>query len=594
MSFRLHLLIALLVLVITTHVFSLAAVSYLTLKNIDHPYKQTLIFSNDSPLQNTAITSTPEFISGAGNENISETINTTLSILTTGTHKELLYIFLSTFFLLLFFSIWLSKSLTKPLLSLYNAAINIDRGQQIFISKSAYRYKETKTLAITLASLKASIEKQNSVIRHDTRHDKLTNLLNYQAALEMLEQDTRQEHNQAFSAMRLSFNEFRSINSTLGYIRGDEIITELSNRLRKLATVNLHPFRLYNSEFLVIIHGQKIDEDWLNNFFNFICSPIFLHSSSSIRPSFSSGIAHFPMDGIDAHLLLRRTDIALNKAHKNVTQYEFYSDSIEKINLRKSIIINDLNTAIANQELWMDYQPKVKTSEGNANHFEALMRWNHPTLGLVFPDEFIEIAEQTGSIKQLSQWVLTHVCQQLHTWKQSGHLLSVAINLSANDINDPTLPEKISTLMADYELAPWQLSIEITESAALKDIDTSINVLNKISALGISLAIDDFGTGYSSLSQLKLLPVDELKIDKSFILRLNTEKRNLEIVSSTIQLGHTLGLKIIAEGVESLDAASTLAKLGCDFLQGYWIAKPMPAHQVIQWLDKFETIKFKD
>ncbi|WP_235042146.1 putative bifunctional diguanylate cyclase/phosphodiesterase [Vreelandella profundi] len=594
MSFRLHLLITLLALVITTHVVLLSAASYLTSKNTGHPHKQTLIFNSDSSLQNMAILNSSEPANGTGNENSSDVTNTPLATLLTGAHKEILYIFLGSFSALSLLSIWLSKYLAKPILSVYKAAFKIDRGQQIFISKNAYRYKETRTLATTLASLKANIEKQDSVIRHHTRHDKLTNLLNYQSALETLEQDTNKERNQEITAMRLSFNEFSSINSTLGYIRGDEIITELSNRLHQLATVNLHSFRLYNSEFLLIIYGQKVDKDWLDDFFSFLCSPIFLHSSSSIRPSFSSGIARFPMDGRDAHLLLRRTDIALNEAHKNTTQYEFYSESIEKINLRKSIIINDLNTAIANQELWMDYQPKVKTSEGNVNHFEALMRWNHPTLGLIFPDEFIEIAEQTGSIKQLSQWVLTHVCQQLHTWQQSGHLLSVAINLSANDINDQTLPEKISTLMADYELAPWQLSIEITESAALKDIDTAINVLNKISALGISLAIDDFGTGYSSLSQLKLLPVDELKIDKSFILRLNTEMRNLEIVSSTIQLGHTLGLKIIAEGVENFDAANTLAKLGCDFLQGYWIAKPMPAHQVIQWLKKFETIKFKD
>nr|WP_301734896.1 GGDEF domain-containing phosphodiesterase [Halomonas sp. MC140] len=541
-----------------------------------------------------AILNLSEPANGISNENVSDVTNIRLATLLTGAHKEILYIFLGSFSALSLLSIWLSKYLAKPLLSVYKTAFKIDRGQQIFISKNAYRYKETRTLATTLASLKANIEKQDSVIRHHTRHDKLTNLLNYQSALETLEQDTNKERNQEISVMRLSFNEFNSLNSTLGYIRGDEIITELSNRLHQLATVNLHSFRLYNSEFLLIIYEQKIDKDWLDDFFSFLCSPIFLHSSSSIRPSFSSGIARFPMDGRDAHLLLRRTNIALNEAHKNTTQYEFYSDSIEKINLRKSLIINDLNTAIANQELWIDYQPKVKTLEGNVNHFEALMRWNHPTLGLIFPDEFIEIAEQTGSIKQLSQWVLTHVCQQLHTWQQSGHLLSVAINLSANDINDQTLPEKISTLMADYELAPWQLSIEITESAALKDIDTAISVLNKISALGISLAIDDFGTGYSSLSQLKLLPVDELKIDKSFILRLNTEVRNLEIVSSTIQLGHTLGLKIIAEGVENFDAANTLAKLGCDFLQGYWIAKPMPAHQVIQWLKKFETIKFKD
>lgn len=506
-------------------------------------------------------------------------------------HKAALAFFIS-FIICTLLTIWFSKYISSPIRLLSSMANSIERRRFADIPKQAYRYKEVSVIATQLAALKNTLNKQESSINYQKKHDKLTSLYNYQAAIEAIELCLHRED--PFNIIRLSLDDFRSIKGTFGYTIGDQILITTASRLRELATANRLPFRLYNNEFLILSYGEEINKTWLSLLFETLSTPISLHSTASVRPTFTLGVANYPVDGNVAQLLLRRSDIAINEAYKNGIKYKRYTDEIEQHNLRKTIIINDLPSAIANHELWMDYQPKVDIATGEVKHFEALVRWRHATLGLIFPDEFIELAEQMGFIRQLSYWVMTHVCQQLHLWKQNGHLLSVAINLSANDINDLTLPSHIEKLLSDYELMPWQLSLEITESAAMKDMDTAITVLNKISSLGITLAIDDFGTGYSSLLQLKQLPVNELKIDKSFVLDLNTESSNLPIVSSTIELGHALGLTIIAEGVENAESAETLAALGCHFLQGYWISKPMPAHQVITWLSKFEKLIFKN
>ncbi|CAN0541167.1 unnamed protein product, partial [Ectocarpus sp. 12 AP-2014] len=388
---------------------------------------------------------------------------------------KIVLILIATFITSILLSIWLSNYITKPLKALYLATTKMDRSQQILIPDSVYRHKETGYIATKIATLKFNLEKQEHFLLHHSKRDQLTHLPNYQAAIETIDLHIRQE--ESFSIIRLSINDFRSINGIFGYSTGDQTLTTIANRMKELTTSNHQPFYLYNNEFLMLCFNNSLDENWLERFFKFLSAPIFLHNDTAIRPTYSSGIASFPNDGSDTHQLLRKTDIALNEAYKNTTRHEYFTDFIEQSNLRKSIIINDINSASINNELWMDYQPKVKTSTGRVSHFEALTRWNHPTLGLVFPDEFIEIAEQTGSIGSLSHWVMTHVCQQIHTWNQSGHHLSVAVNLSANDIIDETLPDKISTLMSDYELMPWQFSIEITESAAMKDISTAINIL---------------------------------------------------------------------------------------------------------------------
>ncbi len=238
----------------------------------------------------------------------------------------------------------------------------------------------------------------------------------------------------------------------------------------------------------------------------------------------------------------------------------------------------------------MAYQPKVGTRNGRVDQCEALMRWRHPSLGFVPPDEFISLAERSGSISMLSHWMLANVCAQLHAWQQRGYHLSVAVNLSASDVMDRQLATYLASLLERYRLAPARLSIEVTESAVMQDVDAAMATLIELNQLGLRIAIDDYGTGYSSLAQIKRLPVDELKIDKSFVLAIDSQKDDLTIVSSTIEMGHSLGLRLVAEGVENRASAELLSKLDCDYLQGYWIAKPMQADELPAWLDNFTPL----
>lgn len=482
----------------------------------------------------------------------------------------------------------ISTYISTPLKALHRVTKSIDNDRQTSVSNSIRRYTETSAVADTLTSSSTKVKSYANTFKHASRYDRLTKILNYQTAIETLETNINEK--KSFIMMHLALHHLRSINGSFGYETGDQYILVIANRLSSLASTVNQLFRLHHNEFLIIIDNNVVDKNWLDLFFKTLTTPVLIYNNTTINPSFSIGQASHPIDGTDTQTLLRRADIALQQARNNGAKIEIYTDELNKIYRRKETVVNGLKKAIANNELWMDYQPKLDIETGEVKHFEALMRWYHPTLGLIPADEFIELAERSGNMHVLSQWMISTVFQQLHIWKQRGHLLSVAINLSTSDLTDQALPKKLLNLFTTYEIEPWQLSIEITESTAMQDIKTTIKVLDGVSDLGILLAIDDFGTGYSSLAQLKRLPVNELKIDKAFILQLYSENSNLAIVRSTIDLGHLLGLKIIAEGVEDFETATILANMKCDYIQGYWLSKPMPAHQVTTWLHNFKKI----
>ncbi|MDQ7727628.1 GGDEF domain-containing phosphodiesterase [Halomonas sp. SpR8] len=482
----------------------------------------------------------------------------------------------------------ISAYISTPLKELYRVSKSIDNNRQISVPKSIHRYTETSSVTNSLASLSKKINKYDQTLSHIQKHENLITTHNYQTIIEALETKINEQEN--FIIMRLALHHLRSINASFGYEIGDQYISIIAKRLSSLASTSNQIFRLHNNEFLIVTDYETIDKNWLNLLFQTLAIPVSIGENIKINPFFSVGQVSHPLNGDDTQTLLRRADIALQQARNKDVRIELYTDELEEVYRRKEIIINSLKPALANHEFWIEYQPKLDIKSGRVEHFEALMRWYHPTLGLIFPDEFIELAERSGNMSILSQWMLKNIFQQLHIWKQRGHLLSVAINLSTSDLTDPTLPEKLSYLFSTYDIKPWQLSIEITESTAMQDTATTIKVLDDISNLGILLAIDDFGTGYSSLAQLTKLPVNELKIDKTFILKLCSESGNLAIVRSTIDLGHLLELKVIAEGVENLETAKILSQMKCDYIQGYWLSKPMPAHQVLSWLKNFKKI----
>ncbi|WP_311063901.1 EAL domain-containing protein [Halomonas sp. DWK9] len=485
-------------------------------------------------------------------------------------------------------ALWSARSISKPLIALAQAAKLIGQGERIERISSGSSVKETHQLATTLLSMQEDIAKREATLLHQSRHDLLTNLPNRVSAFEDLQRFI--QTGKPFTLLRFSITDFRDINDTFGYELGDHLLVTLAHRLQELPSPVMKAYRLDGDELMLVIGQADLDRRRREAMMEQISEPISL-DKSLIMPSLSAGEVSYPTHGDSAHLLLRRSDIALDQARRHRRSHERYIEGQDEQHLRQLMLIRDLQDAVDNGELWMAYQPKMDTTTGNVCQFEALMRWRHPTLGFVPPDEFIGLAERSGNIGLLSDWMLAHVCEQLHLWKCQGHHLSVAINLSASDVIDPGLPMHIHELFESYDLTPDQLALEVTESAVMQDVDAATETLLALSQMGLKIAVDDYGTGYSSLAQIKRLPVDELKIDKSFVLKLDTQQEDLTIVRSTIEMGHLLGLRIVAEGVENSVSADILSQLRCDYLQGYWISKPMPADAITGWLEAFQPLQ---
>tara|TARA_R100001039_G_C1849356_1_gene109411 strand:- start:179 stop:2521 length:2343 start_codon:yes stop_codon:yes gene_type:complete len=484
-------------------------------------------------------------------------------------------------------AMWSARSISQPLIALAQTAKRIGQGERIEHISSGSSVTETNQLATTLLSMQEDIAKREATLLHQSRHDLLTNLPNRVSAFEDIQRLT--QRGQPFTLLRFSINDFRSINDTFGYELGDHLLVTLAKRMQDLPSPVMKSYRLDGDELMLVLEQADVNRHKREEIMELISEPISL-DKSLIMPSLSAGEVNYPAHGDNAQLLLRRSDIALDKARRHRHSHERYEEGQDEQHLRQLMLIRDLQEAVDNGELWMAYQPKVDTTTGRVCQFEALMRWRHPTLGFVPPDEFIGLAERSGNIGLLSDWMLAHVCEQLHHWKRRGHHLSVAINLSASDVIDPGLPMHITELFESYDLTPDQLALEVTESAVMQDVEAATETLMALSQMGLKIAIDDYGTGYSSLAQIKRLPVDELKIDKSFVLKIDTQQEDLTIVRSTIEMGHHLGLKIVAEGVENSASAEILSQLRCDYLQGYWISKPMPADAITGWLDEFKPL----
>jgi EAL domain-containing protein (putative c-di-GMP-specific phosphodiesterase class I) len=283
--------------------------------------------------------------------------------------------------------------------------------------------------------------------------------------------------------------------------------------------------------------------------------------------------------------------VAMYVAKTKKVAFEIYAADIDSYSPERLVLLGELRQAITNDELVLHYQPVIDIASGQVTGVEALVRWAHPAHGLLGPDAFIPLAELTELIGPLTLWVLDHALEQCRRWKDAGLDLRVAVNLSARNLHQSELPAMIERLMATWGLSPEWLSLEITESAVMADPVGAMAVLDQLQAMGIALAIDDFGTGYSSLAYLSQLPVASLKIDKSFVIKMDNSDNDSVIVRSTIDLGRSLGLQVIAEGVETEAAWRQLATLGCDLAQGYLFSRPIPADELSAWLIDRRTTK---
>jgi diguanylate cyclase (GGDEF)-like protein/PAS domain S-box-containing protein/excisionase family DNA binding protein len=424
-------------------------------------------------------------------------------------------------------------------------------------------------------------------LRRQALHDALTGLPNrtllYDRLQQALASAVRERH--PLALLLLDLNHFKEVNDTFGHAAGDELLQRVAARLKESLRAADTVARLGGDEFAVLLPGADATEATLaaEKLLAVLDAPVVIEGQ--VFPVAASvGLAFSPEHGTDAPTLLRHADVAMYAAKAARCSYAVYASAQDPYSPSRLDLITALRQAIAQGALLLHYQPKVDMARGRICGAEALVRWQHPQQGLIPPDRFIPLAEQTGLIAPLTQWVLGAVLRQWQRWKRRGVSLDVAVNLSMWDVHDPHLPETIARLLRATHVPPEALRVELTESAIMTDADRALSVLTQLHTQGVRISVDDFGTGYSSLSYLHRLPVDEIKIDRSFVQQMATADRDAAIVTSTIGLGRGLGLRVVAEGVEDQATWDLLAGLGCDVVQGYFVSRPLPATAFVGWL----------
>jgi diguanylate cyclase (GGDEF)-like protein len=416
---------------------------------------------------------------------------------------------------------------------------------------------------------------------HQATHDALTGLPNRVLFQTRAAQALRESRGVA--VVLLDIDRFKDVNDTLGHGIGDRLLCEVSERLVHAVSGRATVARLGGDEFALVI--ADVTEPGLavaivNDLHREMSRPIRI-DGLALAVTASAGIALSPEHGDDVALLLQRADIAMYHAKEHRSKVELYSVEQDQ-SMRRWLMIGGLLTHAleTRSELSVAYQPIADVRSGSFVRVEALARWNHPVHGFIPPDEFIGMAEQMGVISQISDFVLSEACGQAAEWRRKGLNLGLAVNLSGREFADPGLVERIARHLRENDLPADALTLEVTETEVMADLTQVSVVLDELAARGISLAIDDYGTGYSSLAYIHRLPVQELKIDRSFVTSLPQESSNAIIVNSSIAMAHSLGLKVVAEGAEDEATCSMLAEADCDFIQGYYLSKPITSAQL--------------
>jgi diguanylate cyclase (GGDEF)-like protein/PAS domain S-box-containing protein len=430
--------------------------------------------------------------------------------------------------------------------------------------------------------------RQSEINEHQALHDPLTGLPNRalfserigHAILQAKRKKTR------LAVALIDLDRFKEVNDSLGHTAGDELLINVGERMGAALRESDTVARLGGDEFGLLLPELSGPHDTLPVLERLQAAlelPIHVQSLP-IGIEASIGIAIYPEHGEDAQTLIQRADVAMYDAKRDGCSYMFYDDDAHDYDVTSLTLVAELRRAIAERELVLHYQPKAALASGRVTSVEALVRWVHPVRGIVFPDSFIPIAQETSLIGPLTLYVIEEALQQARAWQREGLEMSIAVNLSTRNLLDRGFPSQVAELLSRWEVAASLLELEVTESAMLANPTRAKAVLGELSELGIRLSIDDFGTGYSSLAYLRQLPVDEIKIDRSFVIGMGVEAGDAVIVRSTVDLGRNLGLNVVAEGVETIETWELLRELGCNTAQGYFLGRPMPAEQMSDWL----------
>ncbi len=432
-------------------------------------------------------------------------------------------------------------------------------------------------------------------LQHQAKHDSLTDLPNRTFLEEQIEAAllAAAHWTSSTALLILDLDRFKEVNDTFGHQRGDLLLLQVSARLCQTLSAQSLPgtvARLGGDEFAVLLPMTSEEKVYVVvQAIRIAFEEPFIIADMPVQIDASIGVVFSPIHGKDAQTLLRRADVAMYTAKQTHTGYAFYDSTSDESSPYRLALMGALRQAIASNTLHLYYQPKAEVKTGAVRSVEALLRWHHPTYGSVPPDQFIPLAEQIGLIGPLTLWVLETALKQCQTWRATGHEITIAVNLSMWNLRDVTLPDTIAALLQSYDIPASLLCVELTEGAMMTDINRTLQVLNRLVDLGVRISIDDFGTGYSSLAYLKRLPIDELKIDRSFVQHMATNEADEIIVRSTVALAHHLALSVVAEGVEDEVTWDKLAVLECDMIQGYYLSRPVSAAEFERWLREREA-----
>jgi diguanylate cyclase (GGDEF)-like protein len=427
--------------------------------------------------------------------------------------------------------------------------------------------------------------------RLEARTDHLTGLANRRFFLEKLEEVTGEQDGERVAVLLIDLDSFKEINDSYGHQTGDALLCLVGPRLLTALRPGDILTRMGGDEFGIVLRDADAAtatnlarEVGLQLHEPFVLGGMPLHVEASI------GISLFPEHGRTPSMLLQHADVAMYEAKRGQLAYALFEPSRDGGSRHRLETLEELRVALTSDQLVVHYQPKKELRSGATTGAEALVRWEHPTRGLLFPDSFLPIAEQAGLMRVVAVQVLEKSLRDLAVWRAAGHHLSMAVNLSVSNLQDSELPQQVALLLEIHGVPAEGLVLEITENILMSDAERSRQVLDGLRAIGVRLSVDDYGTGYSSLAYLQALPVDELKLDRAFVTHMSSDPRAAAIVRSTIQLSHELGMQMVAEGVEDEGALQMLRDWGCDVAQGYHIARPMPADQFALWLPALAAV----
>ncbi len=489
-------------------------------------------------------------------------------------------IYILSFVLIIYF-------ITRRLRNFTNYVLDFSNKMNLEKADKDYAGDEITILEENFNRLAEAVQSETQMLEHQALHDPLTDLPNRKLLHNRLQQELLrgERTSKQLVLVMTDLNRFKEINDTLGHHIGDLILQQTGERLfnifRKTDTVA----RLGGDEFAILLPETNLEQAkaLIVKVLKGFTKPFYVENHS-LDVDISIGLAEFPTHGNDVNILMQRADVAMYIAKQNKLGYSIYDPNKDTHSIGRLALMSELRDAINAEQLELYFHPRINVSSGKVVGAEALLRWNHPQRGFIPPSEFIPLAEQTGLIKSITQWVLEKSIAQCAEWNNNDIDLSMSVNLSIHNLHDSDLIAHIQNILSQHDLPTSHLMLEITESDIMSEPLRARDTLNKIMKTGIKLSIDDFGTGYSSLSYIKKLPIDEIKVDRSFVMEMTEDSDDDVIVRATIELAHNLGLNIVAEGVHDKLTWDRLKELGCDIAQGHYLSKPLTASAFTAWL----------